>query len=254
MAKTTVHLKIRRQNGPKEGSYWQEFKVPYQQGMNVITCLQEICKNPETTSGERVAPVVWDCSCLEEVCGACSMRINGVPQQSCSALVENYREPIVLEPMDKFPVVRDLIVDRERMFNDLMKVKAWIPIDGTHDLGPGPRQAAREQTWMYVLSRCMTCGCCLDACPQINPKSDFIGAALISQVRLFNAHPTGEMQKEMRLNSLMQIGGIADCGNAQNCVQVCPKDIPLTQSISEMGAETIKFGFRRFFKKPDVEM
>ena len=254
MDNTTVHLKIRRQNGPKQRSFWQEFKVPYQQGMNVLTCLQEICKNPVTMNGETVAPVVWESSCLEEVCGACSMRINGVPQQGCSALVENYKQPIVLEPMSKFPVVRDLIVDRERMFNDLMNVKAWIPIDGTHDQGPGPRQAAREQSWMYMLSRCMTCGCCLDACPQINAKSDFVGAALISQVRLFNAHPTGEQNKEMRLMELMKKGGIVDCGNAQNCVKVCPKDIPLTQSISEMGAETIKFGIRNFFRKPDVDL
>jgi len=254
MANQTVHLKIRRQDGPDKPSYWQEFRVPYQKGMNVITCLQEICKNPVTVQGTKTSPVVWECSCLEEVCGACSMRINGKPQQSCSALVENFRQPITLEPMAKFPVVRDLVIDRTRMFEALKKVKAWVPIDGTHDLGPGPRQSQHEQTWMYVLSRCMTCGCCLDACPQVNGRSDFMGAAVISQVRLFNSHPSGGMHKEHRLEALMGAGGIADCGNAQNCVQVCPKEIPLTQSISEMGWETIRYGIKRFFRKPDVEM
>jgi succinate dehydrogenase / fumarate reductase iron-sulfur subunit len=81
-----------------------------------------------------------------------------------------------------------------------------------------------------------------------------MGAALISQVRLFNAHPTGAMHRAMRLEALMGQGGIADCGNAQNCVQVCPKKIPLTQSISEMGWETVRYGVRRFFRKPDVEV
>jgi succinate dehydrogenase / fumarate reductase iron-sulfur subunit len=107
---------------------------------------------------------------------------------------------------------------------------------------------------MYVLSRCMTCGCCLDACPQVNEKTGFVGAAIISQVRLFNAHPSGALHKDARLEALLEPGGIADCGNAQNCVKVCPKEIPLTQSISEMGRETLAFSLRRVFRKPDVEM
>jgi succinate dehydrogenase / fumarate reductase iron-sulfur subunit len=254
MAEQTVHLKIRRQDGPQRPSYWQQFKVPYTPSMNVITCLEEIRRNPVTTGGKPVAPVVWECACLEEVCGSCSMRINGTPQQACSALVENFKQPITLEPMDTFPIVRDLIVDRQVMFDNLIRVKAWVPIDGTYDIGPGPRQSAKQQTWMYVLSRCMTCGCCTDACPQVNDRQDFIGPAILSQVRLFNAHPTGAMHHHARLDEIMGPGGIVECGNAQNCVQVCPKEIPLTQSISELGRATIAYGIRKFFTQPDVEM
>ncbi|MCC7478812.1 succinate dehydrogenase iron-sulfur subunit [bacterium] len=250
----TVRLHIRRQDGPGMASYWQDFEVPFTPGMNVLSALTEIRRNPVTAGGQATTAVVWESSCLEEVCGACSMRINGVPRQGCSALVEHLPQPITIEPMSKFPVVRDLLVDRSRMFNSLRKVKAWIPIDGTYDLGPGPRQSPKDQSWMYVLSRCMTCGCCLDACPQVNDKSEFMGAAIISQVRLFNAHPTGALHKHRRIEALMGPGGIADCGNAQNCVRVCPKEIPLTQSISEMGRQTAKYAIKRFFAKPDVEM
>jgi len=254
MADKTVYMKIRRQDGPNKPSYWQDFRVPYQDGMNVITCFEEIRKNPVTAHGKPVAPVVWECSCLEEVCGACSVRINGTPQQACSALIDNVGTSLTIEPMDTFPVIRDLIVDRQVMFENLKHVKAWVPIDGTHDLGPGPRQAAKQQTWMYVLSRCMTCGCCTDACPQVNSRNDFMGPAILSQVRLFNAHPTGGLHKQDRLDAVMGPGGIVECGNAQNCVKVCPKEIPLTQSISELGRETWIYGFKRFFTKPDVEM
>jgi succinate dehydrogenase / fumarate reductase iron-sulfur subunit len=250
----TVQLRVRRQDGPDQPSYWQDFNVPYSPGMNVLTALMEIRRDPRTMDGKVVPPVVWESSCLEEVCGACSMRINGKPRQGCSALVDNLDEPIVLEPMSKFPIVRDLMVDRSFMFEGLKRVKAWVPVDGTHDLGPGPRQMPKDQSWMYVLSRCMTCGCCLDACPQVNEKTGFVGAAIINQVRLFNAHPTGAMHKDARLEGLLGPGGIADCGNAQNCVKVCPKEIPLTQSISEMGKETMAYSLKRFFRKPDVEM
>ena len=66
------------------------------------------------------------------------MLVNGKVRQSCTALVDNLKQPIVLEPMSKFPVVRDLQVDRTRMFDNLKKVKAWIDIDGTHNVGEGP--------------------------------------------------------------------------------------------------------------------
>ena len=68
-----------------------------------------------------MSPVTWDCNCLEEVCGSCTMLINGRVQQACTALVDNLEKPIVLEPMSKFPVIRDLQVDRERMFDNLKK-------------------------------------------------------------------------------------------------------------------------------------
>ena len=71
----------------------------------------------------------------------------------------------------------------------------------------------------------MTCGVCLEACPNVNSKSDFIGPAPLSQVRLFNAHPTGEMNAAERLETIMGEGGLANCGNSQNCVQACPKGI-----------------------------
>jgi succinate dehydrogenase / fumarate reductase, iron-sulfur subunit len=188
--------------------------------------------------------VVWDCSCLEEVCGACTMVVNGRVRQSCTALVDQLAQPITLEPMSKFPLVRDLAVDRQRMFDALKTVRAWVPIDGSHDLGPGPRQAPKNQEWMYTLSTCMTCGCCLEACPQVTPDSAFMGASAINQVRLFNNHPTGAMHKDERLRALMGKGGIQDCGKSQNCVEVCPKSIPLTTSISEMFRETTKQAIR----------
>ncbi len=245
----TIRLKIRRQDGPDKPSRWEEFSLPYRPKMNVISCLMEVQKYPVTSDGKVTSPVVWECNCLEEVCGACTMNINGQARQACSALIDQLQQPVVLEPLTKFPLIRDLMVDRQIMFDNLKKVRAWIPIDGTYDLGPGPRMAEVKRQWAYELSKCMTCGCCMEACPQINARSKFIGPAAISQVRLFNAHPTGEMNKHERLAALLDEGGIADCGNAQNCVQACPKQIPLTTSLADLNRETNKFAVSRWLRK-----
>lgn len=238
---------ITRQKDKESEPYEEKFVLDYRPNMNVISALMEIRRNPVNAEGKKTSPVAWDMNCLEEVCGACSMVINGKPRQSCTALVDKLTQPIRLAPMATFPVVRDLIVDRSRMFDSLKRIKAWIPIDGTYDLGPGPRMPERKRQWAYELSKCMTGGVCLEACPNVNKKSNFIGPAFLSLVRLYNAHPTGAMNKDERLEALMDDGGIADCGNSQNCVQVCPKGIPLTTSIAAMNRATNVQMFKNFF-------
>lgn len=238
----TVRLHIKRQDGATrtDSMRWETFDVPWQPQMNIISALMEVRKNPVTIEGKQVSPIVWEAVCLEEVCGSCTMIVNGRVRQACTALIDQIGYEIRLEPMTKFPLVRDLQVDRSRMFNDLKKVKAWIELDGTHELGPGPRQSPETQEEAYPLSRCMTCGCCMEACPQVNPQSNFIGPAAISQVRLFNLHPSGKSNATERLEALMGDDGIAGCGKAQNCVEVCPKEIPLVDSIAKMSRETTK--------------
>ena len=243
--KRVVKLKVLRQDGPDQAATrrWEEFAIPWHPQMNVISALMEVQKNPVTGDGKSVAPVVWDSCCLEEVCGACTMLINGKVRQACSALIDKISpdgDTVTVEPMTKFPLVRDLIVDRSRMFGDLKRVKAWINLDGSHELGPGPRQSPDNQEIAYALSRCMTCGCCMEACPQVGSHSDFIGPAAIGQVRLFNLHPSGKMHASERLEALMEPGGIDGCGKAMNCVEVCPKEIPLVDSIADVSRQTTK--------------
>jgi succinate dehydrogenase / fumarate reductase iron-sulfur subunit len=245
-ATKTVKFIITRQDNQDSKPYTEEFEIPYRPNMNVISSLMEIQRNPRKADGGGTTPVCWESNCLEEVCGACSMVINGKPRQACSALIDQLEQPVRVAPMSTFPVMRDLVIDRGRMFNALKKVKAWIPIDGTYDLGPGPRMAESKRQWAYELSKCMTCGVCLESCPNVNDKTDFIGPAAISQVRLFNAHPTGEMNMDERLETLMSEGGIEGCGNSQNCVRSCPKGIPLTTSIAAMNADTTKHLFKKW--------
>jgi succinate dehydrogenase / fumarate reductase iron-sulfur subunit len=262
VAGRTVRFRIRRCDGPGRNVRWETFEVAPEPGGNVISCLQQIAANPVTVDGQRTTPVVWDSGCLEEVCGACTMVINGKVRQSCSCLVDDYApnpgDEITLEPMTKFPVVRDLWVDRARVFHNLKRVRGWVPIDGTYYLGPGPRERPEKQEVRYKLSECMTCGCCLEACPQFTLEPEpaqwdtaFLGAHAISQARLFNLHETGKVLAGERLDELMAPGGVTDCGNAQNCVKVCPKNIPLTESIAAMGRAVALHSIKKFFTSRD---
>ena len=134
-----------------------------------------------------------------------------------------------------------------------------MPVDSYLDMGSGPRQSPEAQELAYLFSKCMTCGCCLEACPQflkielqaqrgrerravarpaarVATAGRFMGAFAIAQVELFNSNPIGKMNAAERLDALVAEGGIQVCGNAQNCVKVCPKEIPLTTAIGRQAA------------------
>jgi succinate dehydrogenase / fumarate reductase iron-sulfur subunit len=270
-----VRVRILRQDVSGGESYWERFEVPYEPNLNVISVLQKIAAQARTQDGRPVPPVAWDCCCLEEVCGSCTMLINGRTRMACSALVDKLLadEPgeIELRPMSKFPVVRDLVVDRRRLFRSLERVKAWVPVDDSYDHGPGPRISPEQQQDAYPLAECISCGCCLEACPQFTKieltrrddeseadfdarrreafDGNFVGPHAISQAMLFNSHPTGGMIADERLEALTSKGGIQMCGNAQNCVAVCPKRIPLTRSIARAGRAATVWAIKKIFDR-----
>ncbi len=238
----TINVEIKRQSSPDAPAVTEKFSIPYRPGMNITSLLGEIALNPVDVAGKSTTPVTYDSNCLEEICGSCAMLINGKAMMACSALVDKLQggdpgKTITLAPLSKFPVVRDLAVDRSVLFENLKAVKAWVPIDGTYDLGAGPRQHPQIQEQRYPLSNCISCCCCMEVCPQFNDITGFVGAATIAQAKLFNMDPSGSVLKEERLRALAGDGGIQECGFAQNCVVACPKGLPLTEAISDMGRD-----------------
>src|SRR5258708_35901045 len=161
MAEKTVKLKIKRQASPNVEPNWDEFEIQWKPGMNVISAMMDIATNPVTKDGRQTTPITYDSNCLEEICGSCAMLINGKAKMACSALVDHFEQPITVEPLSKFPIVRDLAVDRSVLFENLKKVKAWVPVDGTYDLGSGPRISPQKQEQAYPLSNCISCTICM---------------------------------------------------------------------------------------------
>src|SRR5580704_19497459 len=114
--------------------YWEEFELELKPYYNITSALMEIQKNPINRKLEKVTPVAWEQGCLEEVCGSCSMLINGRPRQGCTALIQPMLDStgsntVTIAPMTKFPLVKDLVVNRDLMFENLKRIKAWVEVD-----------------------------------------------------------------------------------------------------------------------------
>ena len=209
MADKTFIVKIKRQQRPDEAVRWEEFELRYRPHMNVIICLRDIAEKPFTREGRESSPVSYEANCLEEVCGACAMLINGKPRQACTALVDELEKPIRLEPLTKFPWFATLKSTATKCSTTLN-----VPSAGFRSTVPTtsapvracPPRSRKRLTRSRAASPAETC---LEICPKVNENDQFVGA-IVSQVRLFNMHPTGAMHSSARLDALMGPGGIED--------------------------------------------
>ena len=239
-----VYLKIKRQASPEDKPYWETFALDCNKDDTILSLLIRL-ENPsiETT------PLHHECNCREEICGICSIRINGVPRLACSTKISDIlkssrQKPTVLEPLEKFPVIKDLTVDRSRIDRSLTRVKNWVETGSLFGSGVSyPKTVQRE---MYTYSKCINCGSCYDACPRTSKvESRYMGPSAIAHVVTMNDHPLGKENDMERLEGISGNDGVNGCGKAMVCEKVCPKKVPLVRSITRANRETIN----KFFLK-----
>lgn len=244
----TVLLKIRRQDDPGDLPYWEQFVVELKAGMTVVDALEAIREQPVTADGNATAPVAFESACAGGLCGACAMVINGRVQLACATLLEDCSEPVAIEPLSKFPVVRDLRVDRARMLEAFSRMEAWAAVDGLHEHGPALSIAPEAAAVQAANAACIMCGACSEACPQVNERSAFAGAFLFAQLLPLASHPIGARGASLRMDEMLGRGGIADCAGARACEAVCPQGIPLGASASALEALATRHALKRLFR------
>ncbi|MBI3333239.1 MAG: succinate dehydrogenase iron-sulfur subunit [Candidatus Omnitrophica bacterium] len=171
-------------------------------------------------------------SCAHGICGSDAMRINGRNRLACKVLVKNLKQPITIEPMLGFKVIKDLIVDMEGFFAKYRKIRPYL-IEGE----PAPEkerlQSPAERERFDETTKCILCGACTTSCPSFWSNPDYIGPASIVQAHrfLFDSRDAG---KEERLEVLNQNEGVWRCRTVFNCVEACPRGIHVTRAIAEV--------------------
>lgn len=210
----------------------REKRIPYHQIIpfetedereTVATALTAINADPDVSenTGKPVEPIVWECSCLQKKCGACAMRINGRPALACDAklrdLTDGKNAVITLEPLRKFPVVADLMVDRSIMYENLKQIGVWLRDEAN--------LTQEKYDLAYEGSRCLQCGCCLEICPNFYAGGTFAGTAgFVPTVRLIS-ELTGKERREVKRAYRRYIYN--GCGKSLACRDICPAGIDI---------------------------
>lgn len=206
----------------KEYEYNGELNIP------VTTLLEKINHSYDTK-------IHYSSSCLQGLCGSCAMIINGWPKLACKTFVNElvmtkHFHKITIEPLTKFPVIKDLIVDRTVLYDNMKRAQQWL--DDHAKINPDNIQ------FEYEVSQCLMCGCCLESCPNYNGEDDFMGVILPVSSSKITSQETGKdkLDKHKRIYKKHFYN---NCVKSLVCEDVCPMQIPTQRAISKMNKKSV---------------
>ena len=221
-----MKVDILRQRGPEEAPYWERFDYGGPPDASVAGVLDWLNYHDDMVNdkGERTGRIGWECSCLQSVCGACAMVVNGAPVLACETFLRDLKgDTLTIEPLRKFPTVRDLIVDRSVIRDQLRETGMFIG-----EYRPG---GDGDHAHQYAAAKCLKCGLCLEVCPNYVSGNTFFGAAFANDCYLVAAR-NREKSKEIGAHYAAHFG--AACSKSLSCMAVCPMHIPTLASIAKL--------------------
>ena len=217
----TIKLTVSRYRPEEESEpTFQTYDVPYNKEWVILDALNYVKDQLDGTLTFR-----W--SCRMGVCGSCGMMVNGTPTLTCAVPLSDYvsSEPIRIEPLQYFPVVRDLVIDISSFLGKLSSVKPWIirddekpPVEGEY------RQTPAELDVYKQFSMCINCMLCYSACPVVGLEPEFTGPAAIALAQRYNLDSRDQGAAE-RMAVLNEHDGMWGCTFVGECTNVCPKNV-----------------------------
>jgi fumarate reductase iron-sulfur subunit len=225
---TSLTLTVARYRPEQEtGPTFQSYEVPFRNDWVVLDALNHVKDRLDGSLSFR-----W--SCRMGVCGSCGMMVNGSPKLTCAAFLSDYLPgPIRVEPLEFFPIVRDLVVDISDFLKKLRKVKPWIVRKEERPLDEGEYRQTPDQLDAYKqFSQCINCMLCYAACPIVGLEPNFVGPAAIALAQRYNMDSRDEGASE-RLQLLSDHEGMWGCTFVGECTKVCPKNVDPAGAIQQ---------------------
>jgi len=225
----TMRLEVFRYFPEKgEEPHFQTYEVPFRKDWVVLDALNYIKDQSDGSLTFR-----W--SCRMGVCGSCGVMVNGVPKLGCSAFLRDYYpNPIRVEPLANFPVLRDLVFQLDSFLEKLKSIQPWIVRrDGEKPVSDGeylqtPAQHARFKDF----SMCINCMLCYAACPVVGMEPHFLGPAAIALAQRYNLD-SRDAGREQRQETVSSHDGIWQCTFIGQCSAVCPKHVDPAGAIQQ---------------------
>ena len=173
-------------------------------------------------------------SCRMAICGSCGVMINGVPSLGCHTFLRDlFPGPVRVEPLEHFPILRDLVVDQTGFLEHLAAVKPYLVPPQARSLADGPRpQTPAQMARYYSQSQCINCLLCYAACPQFGLDPGFTGPAALALMHRYNAD-SRDAGWPVRREAANAEQGVWGCTLVGACSQVCPKGVDPAHAINQ---------------------
>ena len=206
---------------------FQDYEVPEEKGMTVLEGLIHILEELDPSLAYRS-------SCRAAICGSCAMHISGRYRLACQTQIADVarQDRVVIRPLSHLPVLRDLVVDMGRFFENWRRIRP-------HLVGKGPApererlQTPEERGRLDSLVDCIMCGACYGACPSARDNAAYLGPhAMLKALRFIEDSRDGA--GEERLSLAASDDGVFRCHSVFNCQTVCPKELDPSAAIARI--------------------
>jgi succinate dehydrogenase / fumarate reductase iron-sulfur subunit len=235
----TVTLRIAKFNPEHDSEQkFVDFKVPYERWTTVLDAVLDVKKHLDHSVAVRY-------SCRQASCGSCGMKINGRPRLACFTKISELNSDVVtVEPMNNYPIVRDLVVNFDRLFANHKKMQPFVIREDSEITAPTKEfnQTPEELEEYIQFANCIKCGLCNSACPTMATDSSFLGPQALGQAYRYVAD-NRDKGKNSRLKIIDESHGIWRCHFAGSCSQVCPKGVDPAMGIQLLRGYLL--GFRK---------
>jgi len=237
-----IRLHIMRYNpaDPTSVPHLQTFVLEQTEGMTLFVALSEI--------REKLDPSLqFDFVCRAGICGSCGMMINGRPGLACRTLTKNVGPEITLAPLPVFELIGDLSVDTGKWMRAMSeRLETWVHMKQAEvDIQRIEERMEPELAEeLYLLDRCIECGCCVAGCGTARMREDFVGAVGINKIARFRLDPRDGRTDEDFYEVIGDDSGVFGCMSLLACHDVCPKDLPLQAQIAFIRRKMVKMGWK----------
>ena len=178
-------------------------------------------------------------SCREGVCGSCAMNIDGVNTLACQKNIEECSDVINIYPLPHMKVLKDLVVDLKKAFEQFKSIKPWLS-KKTPNNKKENYQSIEDRDKLDGMWECVMCFSCSTSCPSYWWNEDkYLGPAVLLQANRWIQDSRDEEKKE-RLNELDDSFKLYRCHSIMNCTNSCPKGLNPAKAIAEIKDEISK--------------
>jgi len=237
-----LRITVLRYNPHERGSEprLQTYELEEATGMTLFIALNEIREKQDPS-------LQFDFVCRAGICGSCAMVINGRPGLACRTLTRDMQAEIMLAPLPVFELIGDLSVNTGKWMRAMSeRLQTWVHTQQQETdldriekrMDPG---VAEE---IYLLDRCIECGCCIGACGTVQMRENFVGAAGLNRIARFRLDPRDERSDTDYYELIGDDDGVFGCMSLLGCHDVCPKNLPLKTQIAFVRRKMVAAGLK----------
>lgn len=236
----TIELRVLRYRPASDNEpIFASYQVSYSDDMSVLQALQSIKDLQDGTLSFR-----W--SCRMAICGSCGMMINGEPKLACNTFVRDLAPSATIEPLQNFPIERDLVVTVGDFVKKIEGIYPFIMPKEPRSIEDGAYLQTPGQMAAYELfSDCINCMLCYAACPQFGANPDFIGPGAMALLQRYS----GDLRdggQQARLDQIAGEDGVWSCTAVGVCSEVCPKQVDPANAVNQNKTKSALDFFLRF--------